>query len=104
MQTSKLLTQGVGLLGDQSRALGSHARGDAFGGAAMGALRGLRGIPGSSLPKKTEKTVAAARELNGFLQGFIEQVKKARDKPQFLSTTDGLELGVKKIPSSADQC
>ncbi|CAM9186276.1 unnamed protein product, partial [Scytosiphon promiscuus] len=25
------------------------------------------------LPKKTEKTVAAAKELNGFLQGFVEQ-------------------------------
>ena len=45
-----------------------------MGRAAMGALRGLRGMRSSNLPKKTEKTVAAAKELNGFLQGFVEQV------------------------------
>lgn len=45
-----------------------------MGRAAMGALRGLRGMGSSNLPKKTEKTVAAAKELNGFLQGFVEQV------------------------------
>lgn len=45
-----------------------------MGGAALGALRGLRGLGVSNLPKKTEKTVAAAKELNGFLQGFVEQV------------------------------
>lgn len=45
-----------------------------MGGAALGALRGLRGLGASNLPKKTEKTVAAAKELNGFLQGFVEQV------------------------------
>lgn len=45
-----------------------------MGGAALGAFRGLRGLGISNLPKKTEKTVAAAKELNGFLQGFVEQV------------------------------
>eukprot|EP00752_Nemacystus_decipiens_P003551 g3276.t1 len=66
--------QAGGLLGDQARALGGRgARGDDMGRAAMGALRGLRGMAASNLPKKTEKTVAAARELNGFLQGFVEQ-------------------------------
>lgn len=45
-----------------------------MGRAALGALRGLRGMGASNLPKKTEKTVAAAKELNGFLQGFVEQV------------------------------
>lgn len=69
-------TQAGGLLGDQARALGGQrgGRGDAMGGAALGALRGLRGLGASNLPKKTEKTVAAAKELNGFLQGFVEQV------------------------------
>lgn len=69
-------TQAGGLLGDQGRALGGQRgpRGDAMGGAALGALRGLRGLGASNLPKKTEKTVAAAKELNGFLQGFVEQV------------------------------
>ncbi|CBN79640.1 conserved unknown protein [Ectocarpus siliculosus] len=67
--------QAGGLLADQGRALGGArgGRGDAMGGAAMGALRGLRGLGASNLPKKTEKTVVAARELTGFLQGFIEQ-------------------------------
>lgn len=42
----------------------------------MGALRGLRGLGTTfSLAKKNEKTVAAAKELNGFLQGFVEQVE-----------------------------
>ena len=45
-----------------------------MGGAALGALQGLRALGKGSLPKKTEKTVAAARELNGFLKGFVEQV------------------------------
>lgn len=67
--------QAGGLLGDQGRALGGRgARGDDMGRAALGALRGLRGMGASNLPKKTEKTVAAAKELNGFLQGFVEQV------------------------------
>lgn len=67
--------QAAGLLGDQGRGLGPRGRGDAMGGAAMGALRGLRGLgTTSSLAKKNEKTVAAAKELNGFLQGFVEQV------------------------------
>lgn len=68
--------QAGGLLGDQGRALGGPrgARGDASGAAALGALRGLRGLGATHLPKKTEKTVAAAKELNGFLQGFVEQV------------------------------
>lgn len=71
------VAQAGGLLADQGRALGGArgARGDAMGGAAMGALRGLRGLGASNLPKKTEKTVAAARELTGFLQGFVEQVR-----------------------------
>lgn len=66
----------AGLLGDRARALGSRgARGGAMGGAAMGALRGLKGLSSAtSLPKNTEKTVAAAKELNAFLQGFVEQV------------------------------
>lgn len=63
------------MLGDQGRALGPRRGGEAVGGMAMGALRGLRGLGTSRLPKKTEKTVAAAKELNGFLQGFVEQVK-----------------------------
>ncbi|CAM9514327.1 unnamed protein product [Ascophyllum nodosum] len=58
---------------DQNRALGSRSRGGAMGGAALGALQGLRALGKGSLPKKTEKTVAAARELNGFLKGFVEQ-------------------------------
>lgn len=64
-------------MGDQGRGLGGPrgARGDDIGRAALGALRGLRGMGASNLPKKTEKTVAAAKELNGFLQGFVEQVR-----------------------------
>ncbi|CAM9517700.1 unnamed protein product, partial [Laminaria digitata] len=65
--------QAAGLLGDQGRASGPRRGGEAVGGMAMGALRGLRGLGASKLPKKTEKTVAAAKELNGFLQGFVEQ-------------------------------
>lgn len=66
----------AGLLGDQARALGVRgARGRAMGGAAMGALRGLKDLSSANpFPKNTEKTVAAAKELNAFLQGFVEQV------------------------------
>lgn len=71
--------QPVSLTGDHSRALGGRGRRDTFGGAAMGALQGLRSLGTVRLPKRTEKTVAAARELNAFLQGFIEQVG-ARDE------------------------
>lgn len=67
--------QAGGLLGDQGRALGPRGRGGAMGASAMGALRGLRGLGSSNLLKKTEKTVAASKELNGFLQGFVEQVR-----------------------------
>ncbi len=72
-------------MGDQGRALGGPrtTRGDAIGGAAMGALRGLRGMGVSNLPKKNEKTVAAAKELTGFLQGFVEQVWRGREMDDF---------------------
>lgn len=60
-----------------------------MGGAAMGALRGLRGMGASNLPKKTEKTVAAAKELNGFLQGFVEQVGVPVDSKAFLARAGG---------------
>lgn len=66
--------QAASLTGDHSRALGGRGRRDSLGETAMGALRGLRGLSTARLPKRTEKTVAAARELNAFLQGFIEQV------------------------------
>lgn len=49
----------------------------------MGALRGLRGMGVSNLPKKNEKTVAAAKELTGFLQGFVEQVWRGREMDDF---------------------
>lgn len=52
-------------------------RGHTIGGTAMGTLRGLRGAgAASSFHRKTEKMVAAAKELNTFLQGFVEQVRE----------------------------
>lgn len=58
----------------------------------MGALQGLRGMGTVRLPKRTEKTVAAARELNAFLQGFIEQVD-TRDEDE--DGTEENKLGSK---------